>query len=943
MAAKRKTTGSETGKTLVIVESPAKARTIGKYLGKDYAVEASIGHIRDLPSGKKEMPEALKKEAWARLGVNTEEEFKPFYVVPDEKKKQVAKLKQALAEADALYLATDEDREGEAISWHLVETLKPKVPVKRLVFHEITKSAIDEALAHPRDIDEGLVKAQETRRILDRLYGYEMSEFLWKKSLGRSAGRVQSVAVRLLVERERERMAFVSASYWDLVGYFLTGSQEKLDAVLQSVDGRKIPSGKDFDPATGKIKDPACLVLNESQVKELAARLKNAQFEVSAVDVKPYSRSPAAPFTTSTLQQEANRKLGFTARRTMNAAQSLYENGFITYMRTDSTTLSSEAIAASRKLVEAEYGREYLPSEPRAYVSKVKNAQEAHEAIRPTGQSFRMLGDVRRELREDEFRLYELIWKRTVASQMVNSRGNNIIVTISGGGAVFQVSGKTIEFPGFLRAYVEGSDDPASDLADQEKILPAVQPGQRLACEKLEAKSHSTQPPARYSEAALTRELERRGIGRPSTYASIIDTIQARDYVFKKGGYLVPSWSAFSVVRLLEEHFPSLVDYDFTAQMEDVMDAISRDEADNVEYLGQFYHGVAGKSGRPGLKQQLETKLREVDSREVCTFPLGTPPAGEHRDPINVRVGRYGPYLEQGTRTSPLREETAPDELNLTKALELLNQAQVGEEPLGHCPETGRAVYLKQGRFGPYVQLAAEGEDEKPKNASLLKGMTPDSVSLETALKLLSLPRDLGVNPDSGDPVQAFNGKFGPYVKSGAETRSLPADVSVLEVTLQQAVELLRQPKAAGRGRGRAAEPVRTFEVSPVTSQPIKLLNGRYGMYLSDGVTNATLPKDVPAEGLTLELALRLLAERAAAGPSKKKAARGRGAAKAATAAAGSKKTAKKAAKKSAKKATPKQAAAKKATTKKTLRSESGRSPSDSPELESGDIPFDVD
>ncbi|MFN9230893.1 MAG: type I DNA topoisomerase [Planctomycetota bacterium] len=946
MAAKKNATGS--GKTLVIVESPAKARTIGKYLGKDYAVEASIGHIRDLPSGKKEMPEALKKETWARLGVNTEEEFKPIYVVPDEKKKQVAKLKQALAESDALFLATDEDREGEAISWHLVETLKPKVPVKRLVFHEITKTAIEQALANPRDIDEGLVKAQETRRILDRLYGYEMSEFLWKKSLGRSAGRVQSVAVRLLVERERERMAFVSASYWDLVGHFLTGGQEKLDAVLQSVDGRKIPSGKDFDPATGKIKDPACLLLNEQQVNELAARLKTAKFEVSAVDVKPYSRSPAAPFTTSTLQQEANRKLGFTARRTMNAAQSLYENGFITYMRTDSTTLSSEAVAAARKLVEGEYGREYLPSEPRTYVSKVKNAQEAHEAIRPTGQSFRMLNDVRRELRDDEFRLYELIWKRTVASQMVNSRGNNIIVTINGGGALFQVSGKTIEFPGFLRAYVEGSDDPASDLADQEKILPAVQPGQRLDCERLESKSHSTQPPARYSEAALTRELERRGIGRPSTYASIIDTIQARDYVFKKGGYLVPSWSAFSVVRLMEEHFPSLVDYDFTAQMEDVMDAISRDEADNVKYLEQFYHGVAGQSGRPGLKQQLETKLREVDSREVCTFPLGTPQTGEHCDPVNVRVGRYGPYLEQGPRTSPLRDETAPDELNLTKALEMLNQAQVGEEPLGYCPETGRPVYLKQGRFGPYVQLAVpEGEEDgKPKKASLLKGMTPAPVTLDTALKLLSLPRDLGINPDSQEPVLAYNGKFGPYVKCGAETRSLPADVSVLDVSLDQAVTLLRQPKAVGRGRGRAAEPVRTFEVSPVTSQPIKLLNGRYGMYLSDGVTNATLPKDVPAEGLTLELALRLLAERAAAGPSKKKAGRSRaggGGKKAAT------ETVKKVAKKGAKKAAPKKAAGKKAVgkqaaSKKSAKKGTGRESFAEPRSGGGeDIPFDVD
>jgi DNA topoisomerase-1 len=930
MAAKRKTAGSGTGKTLVIVESPAKARTIGKFLGRDYEVEASIGHIRDLPSGKKEMPEALKKEPWARLGVNTDESFKPIYIVPDDKKKQVSKLKQALAESDALYLATDEDREGEAISWHLVETLKPKVPVKRLVFHEITKTAIEQALQNPRDIDEGLVKAQETRRILDRLYGYEMSEFLWKKSLGRSAGRVQSVAVRLLVDRERERMAFVSASYWDLVGHFLTGSQEKLDAVLQSVDGRKIPSGKDFDSSTGKIKDPSFLVMNEQQVNALAERLKSAKFSVTSVDVKPYQRSPAAPFTTSTLQQEANRKLGYTARRTMNAAQSLYENGYITYMRTDSTTLSSEAVNAARNLVRQDYGGEYLPSEPRTYASKVKNAQEAHEAIRPTGQTFQRLNDMRRELREDEFRLYELIWKRTIASQMVNSRGNNIIVTIEGGGAVFQVSGKTIEFPGFLRAYVEGSDDPSSDLADQEKILPAVQPGQSLACERLDSKSHTTQPPARYSEAALTRELERRGIGRPSTYASIIDTIQARDYVFKKGGYLVPSWSAFSVVRLMEEHFPKLVDYDFTAQMEDVMDAISREEADNVEYLAQFYHGDLSQPGRnPGLRHQLDTKLKEVDSRAVCTFPIGVPETGEHREQVNVRVGKFGPYLEQGSRTGRLLADTPPDELTLEKALELLNQAEVGETPLGYCPQTGRAVYIKQGRFGPYVQLAAneDDEDDKPKNASLLKGMTPESVDLEMALKLLSLPRELGANPDNQEPVWAFNGKFGPYVKCGAETRSLPASLSVLDVSLEQAVELLRQPKAAGRGRARAAEPVKTFEASPVTSQPIKLLNGRYGMYLTDGQTNATLPKDVPAEGLTFELAVRLLAERAAAGPSKKKAGRGR------TAAAAPKK----AAKKTAKKAAPKKSAAKKggatrATKKAAVEDVAG-----------DEVPFDVD
>ncbi len=880
-------------KTLVIVESPAKARTISKFLGNNYMVEASIGHIRDLPSGKKEMPETLKGEKWAYLGVNVDSQFEPVYIVPDDKKKHVSKLKKILSECDHLYLATDEDREGEAISWHLSEVLKPTVPVHRLVFHEITREAIQEALQNPRQIDQRMVQAQETRRILDRLYGFEMSAFLWKKSLGKSAGRVQSVAVRLIVERERERIAFVSANWWDLLGMFQTAQKESLSAELVSYQGRFIPSGKDFDSTTGKIKNNDLLVLNETQVLELADTLRNSDFVVENVEVKPYTRSPSAPFTTSTLQQEANRKLGYTAKRTMRAAQSLYENGYITYMRTDSTTLSNEAVQAARSLVRAEYGPDFLPDQPRIYVNKVKNAQEAHEAIRPAGNTFRLPSQVRAELAEEQFRLFELIWKRTIASQMANSSGKQIIVTVVGGGAKFQVSGKTIDFPGFLRAYVEGSDDPTSELADQERILPNVTPGQPLKCIDLEAKTHTTQAPARFSEAALTRELERRGIGRPSTYASIIETIQDRKYVVKRTNYLVPTWNAFAVVRLMEEHFLNLVDYEFTAQMEDFLDSISRGEADQSKYLNEFYWG----NGQAGLKPKLDDKIKVVDAREICTFPIAMQTLVPGESPICVRVGRYGAYLEQGDRRATLREELAPDELNLTMAKELLENSQAAEEPLGLCPETQRPVYIKQGRFGPYVQLGVIDENDKPKNSSLLKGMEPGQVSLDIALKLLSLPRNLGPHPSDGLPIEAFNGKFGPYVKWGTETRSLPSDVSVLDVSMDRALELLNQPKLRGRGRAAPKEPLRVFENSPVTEQPIKLLDGRYGPYLSDGTTNASLPKDVSAEQVTLEFALQLLAQRAAAGGSKKKA----------TKKSSVKKT-------SAKKSTPKKSASKKST-----------------------------
>jgi DNA topoisomerase-1 len=857
------------GNALVIVESPAKAKTISKYLGRGFTVEASIGHVRDLPQGAKQIPAEFKGEPWSNLGVNVHDNFTPIYVIPPGKSKQIKLLKDRLKSANALYLATDEDREGEAISWHLLEILKPKVPVHRLVFHEITKDAIEEALKSPREVDDGLVRAQETRRILDRLYGYEVSPLLWRKVRPKlSAGRVQSVAVRMIVERERERMAFVSATWWDLIGRFAKSNNQELEAELVSVDGRRIPAGKDFDPSTGKLKNGALMLLDGPAAEALVQRIRGGRFRVTGVEDKPYTSKPYPPFTTSTLQQEANRKLGFTARRTMQVAQSLYENGHITYMRTDSTNLAQVAIADARRLVAEEYGEDYLPAEPRVYKSKVKNAQEAHEGIRPAGHPFELPGMLRDQLNADEFKLFDLIWKRTMASQMADARGRRITITIEGEGCAFQVSGKTIDFPGYLRAYVEGSDSPEAELADQEVVLPSVAVGEALQCVAMTAKEHSTQPPSRYSEAALTKALEERGIGRPSTYASIIDTIQNRNYAFKKGGALVPTWVAFSVVQLLEQHLATLVDYQFTAKMEDDLDAISRGEQEYVDYLTAFYFG----NGLPGLKPQLDHKEEVIDARDISRIWIGTPPGGE---PVYVRVGRYSPFIEQGERTASLPVETPPDEVTLDFALSLLDQAAQGEEPLGSDPETGKPVYLKTGRFGPYVQLSTPDDEEKPKNASLLKGMNPADVDLATALKLLSLPRNLGDHPQLGKPVMAYNGRFGPYVKCGDETRSLPADISPLEVTLDQAVHLLAQPKQRGRGRGAAKrEPLKVFEVSPVTGEKVQLLDGRYGPYVTDGTTNASVPKGTSIEELTFNEALDLLAARAAAGPSKRESAK---------------------------------------------------------------------
>jgi len=857
------------GTCLVIVESPAKARTISKFLGRDYTIEASIGHIRDLPQGAKEIPAQYKKEEWAYLGVNVNHDFEPVYVIPQEKAQQVRKLKALLKDARELYLATDEDREGEAISWHLCEVLQPKVPVQRLVFHEITEEAIRDALKNPRQIDQHLVQAQEVRRIVDRLYGYDVSPLLWRKVRPRlSAGRVQSVAVRLIVERERQRIAFVSATFWDLLGTFAKPGSEPFHAELVSVDGRHIPASRDFDALTGQLKNANLLLLDGPQVKELRERLRGAECRVANLEDKPYVTRPYPPFTTSTLQQEANRKYGFTARHTMQVAQTLYETGHITYMRTDSTTLASVAISAARQLVASQYGPEYLPSAPRVYQTKVKNAQEAHEAIRPAGHPFDFPESLRGRLSPDEFRLYDLIWKRTVASQMSDARGRRLTITIEAAGASFQASGKTIDFAGYLRAYVEGSDDPESDLADREEVLPAVSLGETLQCVDMEPKSHTTQPPNRYSEASLTRALEEMGIGRPSTYASIIDTILARDYVFKlkRSNVLVPTWTAFAVSQLLETHLPELVDYQFTADMEDELDAISRGEMGHLEYLKTFYFG----NEHPGLKQLLENKVSEIDARTVCRISLGKPAGeGAAAEEIFVRVGRYGPFLEQAERRASLPDKMPPDELTLEVAREMLDKAQQGEEPLGVCPDTHKPVFVKVGRFGPYVQRGLGDDEEKPQNASLLKGMEPQDLTLETALKLLSLPRTLGAHPQSAEPVVAHNGRFGPYVKCGAETRSLPSGLSPLDVTLEQALELLAQPKIRGGGASRK-EPVQVFEASPVTGQPVRLMQGRYGPYVSDGVTNASLPRGMEMAEVTLPYALNLLKERAEAGPSKR-------------------------------------------------------------------------
>jgi len=850
------------GKTLVIVESPTKARTIEKFLGKEYDVVASYGHVRDLPSNATEIPESVKKEKWSRLGINVDQNFEPLYIVPAQKKKRVAELKALLKNADQVLLATDEDREGESISWHLLEVLKLKVPYKRLVFHEITKDAIQESLRSTREVNQNLVRAQETRRIIDRLFGYSVSPLLWKKMAPRlSAGRVQSVAIRLLVERERERMRFHKAEYWDLKALLkkiADGADATFEAELTHVRGKRVASGKDFDPKTGKLSEKADVALLDGK---LAAELRNsiaAQTPVvREVEEKPYTTRPSPPFSTSTLQQEANRKLGFAAKRTMQVAQNLYENGFITYMRTDSTNLSQEALQAARDLIKRDFGAEFLHPEPRIYKTNVKNAQEAHEAIRPAGTDFVSPAEVRQRLGEEAFRLYELIWKRMVACQMKDARGTRIGVVIDCGDGTFRASGKTIEFAGYLRAYVEGSDDPESDLADQEKILPKMAVGEKLAIDKIDALEHITQPPARFTEGSLIKELERLGIGRPSTWATIVDVVLSRDYGFKRGSALVPTFLAFAVTGLMEGHFISLTDYAFTARLEDDLDSIARGERDSLKYLNSFYFG----NGHPGLKDLVTKGEQEIDPRIVCGIPLGK---DDQERVVEVRIGRFGPFVSNGENRSSLPDALAPDELTIDRALEILREAAKGPASLGTDPVSGLPVYLKNGRFGPYVQLGdmVEGGD-RPKMASLLTGMTPETVTLEQGLKVLEFPKTLGKHPTTNEDVIAANGRFGPYVKSGVDTRSIPTDdISLLDVTLEKALELLAQPKRAGRGS--QPKSLRDLGPHPTSQAALVIKSGRFGPYVTDGTINASLQRGADPATLTIADAVALLEARAA-------------------------------------------------------------------------------
>ena len=868
-------------KPLVIVESPAKAKTIAGFLGSGFAVESSIGHIRDLPRKAQEVPAAYKDEPWAkRWGVDVDNDFKPLYVVPAEKKAQVAKLKALLKDASEVYLATDEDREGEAIAWHLLEVLSPRVPVRRMVFHEITRAAIADAVDHWRELDRKLVDAQETRRILDRLVGWDISEVLWKKVSPRlSAGRVQSVATRLVVERERSRMAFRSAGYWDLEGTF-EAKGVGFGATLTSVDGKRLATGKDFEPTTGQLSPAAAgtvALLDETAARGLVDRLTGADYSVSSVEAKDWKQSPYPPFMTSTLQQEASRKLRFGAERTMRLAQKLYEAGYITYMRTDSVSLSEQAVAAARSEISERYGAEYLPDKPRAYSRKVKNAQEAHEAIRPAGDRFRRPEEIAREVDADAARLYDLVWKRCVASQMADARGRRVSIRLgadstAGETVVFSASGKTITFPGFLRAYVEGSDDPDAELEDREIRLPSLDEGEAVANTEMEAAGHATQAPARYTEASLVAELETRGIGRPSTYASVIQTIQDRGYVWKKGSALVPSWTAFAVVKLLEQHFAHLVDYEFTARMEESLDDIARGERESVPWLRQFYFG----NGVVGLRTLVEQRVPEIDAREINTIAIGSDADGSD---IVVRVGRYGPYLSRGDQTAPVPDGIAPDELTLQMAAELLDRGPEEGRTIGTDPDSGLEVSVRDGRYGPYVQLGEqeEGSKKKPKRASLFKTMTPDTVTLDEALTLLSLPRVVGQDEEGRDIV-ASPGRFGPYIKRGEDTRSLQSEEQLLTIGLDEALALLVLPK---RGRGRqAAEPLAELGVHPDNGAAVKLLVGRYGPYVTDGTTNASLPKDADPAATTLEQAVDLLRARAAAGPAKKPARKAAGAKK---------------------------------------------------------------
>jgi DNA topoisomerase-1 len=849
-------------KPLVIVESPAKAKTIAGFLGNGYMVESSVGHIRDLPSDARDIPAAFKGEPWARLGVDVDNGFKPLYVVVPGKKERVTKLKALLKDASELYLATDEDREGESIAWHLLEVLNPRVPVKRMVFHEITREAIRRAVENSRDLDRRLVDAQETRRILDRLYGYEVSPVLWRKVLPRlSAGRVQSVATRLLVERERARIRFRAASYWDVSGRFrATGGG--FGGLLVTLDGARLATGRDFGDS-GELNRADAVRLDETGARGLVDRLATAKFTVRSVDEKPWRRSPYAPFLTSTLQQEAGRKLRFSAARTMRVAQDLYEAGHITYMRTDSTALSDQALSAARTVVRDLYGADYLPAAPRRYEKRVKNAQEAHEAIRPAGEEFRH--PERSGLGGDQLRLYDLVWKRTVASQMSDAQGLSVQVRLgaqSSGGedAEFAANGRVVNFPGFLRAYVEGSDDPEAELEDREVRLPRLVRGEAVNAEELVPEGHTTQPPARYTEASLVKALEELGVGRPSTYATIMDTVQSRGYVWKKGTALVPSWTAFAVVGLLEQHFAKLVDYGFTAQMEEDLDGIARGDGEPLPWLTRFYFGPpGGKGDDEGLKQMVAERLADIDARAVNSIPIGDPSTG-----VVVRVGRFGPYVQEGERRASLPEDLAPDELTLERAYQLLDApaAERSDRELGPDPATGLPVLVRAGRYGPYIQLGrAEELSTKPKTSSLLSGMVPEEVTLEEALRLLTLPRKLGKGTD-GEDIVVDKGRYGPYVRKGTDYRSLETEDQLFTVTLEEAVELFSKPRT--RGGRQASAPLAEVGTDPVSGGAITVKEGRFGLYVTDGTVNASLRRGDSVETLTLERAAELLADRRA-------------------------------------------------------------------------------
>ncbi|MBN9610871.1 MAG: type I DNA topoisomerase [Actinobacteria bacterium] len=953
-------TGPRSGTKLVVVESPHKARTIAGYLGDGYVVESSVGHIRDLPRGAADVPAKYKGEPWARLGVNVDDGFEPLYVIPPDKKQQVAKLKDLLKGADELFLATDEDREGEAIAWHLLQTLSPTVPVKRMVFHEITPGAIRAAVQHPRELDDDLVDAQETRRILDRLYGYEVSPVLWKKVMPRlSAGRVQSVATRIIVDRERARMAFVSGTYWGIDAVFAAAGDSgdasgAFTGSLASVDGTRLATGKDFDPATGAIKaGVAVLQLDEPTARAFAAALAGAAATVTSVEDKPFTKRPAPPFMTSTLQQEAGYKLHFSSERTMRTAQRLYEGGYITYMRTDSTTLSQTALDSARAQARELYGPEYVPDAPRHYTRKVKNAQEAHEAIRPAGDQFRTPGQVAGELSGDEFRLYELIWKRTIASQMADARGRSVtariavnVATAGAAGAirelVFTASGQTITFPGYQRAYDDTPDDADSEAtagsarsagsaasgsrrggrgdddvsgragsgeagaagAAAPAKLPPLAEGQALRVDGATPDGHTTKPPARYTEPSLVKALEEMGIGRPSTYASIIRTITDRGYVWRRGTALVPSWVAFAVIGLLERYFPRLVDYDFTAAMEDELDGIAAGRLHRTDWLSGFYFGgdvgpkgSVGRSG--GLKHLVADQLDTIDAREVNSLPLLKDSAGRT---VVVRVGRFGPYLERptfapgnaagdatggdavgdtaanavgdaaATERANLPDDLPPDELTPEVVEQLFGQAAAGDRELGVDPATGRTIVAKDGRYGPYVtEVLPEGTQKtgknavKPRTASLFKSMGVQTVTLDEALQLLTLPRVVGVDPESGAEITAQNGRYGPYLKKGTDSRSLPSEDALFTVTLDEALALYAQPKT--RGRAAAAPPLKQLGADPNSGKPMVVKEGRFGPYVTDGETNASLRKSDSVEGLTDERAAELLAEKRAKGP----------------------------------------------------------------------------